>query len=223
MLRVPTAGARITGEQRAAFEEFQAIAAPLRLRVVADAEGFPIARGRYGQIEWYCAGTVAIHSRTMRMLAKLTRLPSVRRHQVGDGEFRLLLPMDKVHDSAALGAVATLLRIRRRRLLSERQKLALLHGGRPFHGLRVPVPRRTLREGRRAVGDRPTMTVSDLAREAARRYVDAVPLPDFARAILEQAGQPAMAGYPPFVNDLARVPRKRARGRAGGAPDDSRS
>jgi hypothetical protein len=122
----------VTGEQRAAFEAFRAIAAPLRLRVVADSEGLPIAPGRYGQIEWYGKGTVAIYSRTMRMLAKLTRIPGVRRHQVGDREFRLLLPVGKVHDSPALGPLATLLRIRRRRSLSERQKLALLHGGRPF-------------------------------------------------------------------------------------------
>src|SRR5262249_37151640 len=51
------------------------------------------------------------------------------------------------------------------------------------------------------------MTVADLAHEAARRSVDAVPLAEFARVILEQAGQPAMAAYPPFVNDLARMLR----------------
>jgi hypothetical protein len=36
----------------------------------------------------------------MRMLAKLLRIPGVRRHQVGDREFRLLLPVDNVRDSA---------------------------------------------------------------------------------------------------------------------------
>jgi hypothetical protein len=50
-------------------------------------------------------------------------------------------------------------------------------------------------------------SVSDLAHEAARRYVDACPLTDVARALLERAGVPAFAAFPPFVNDLARILR----------------
>ena len=50
-------------------------------------------------------------------------------------------------------------------------------------------------------------TVADLAQEAARRYVDTVPLTDLARELLKRAGVPAWAAYPPFVNDLARVMR----------------
>jgi hypothetical protein len=64
----------MTGEQRSAFETFQSAVAPLRLRVKADAEGFPIAPGRYGQLEWHDARQVAIHSQTMRMLAKLLKI-----------------------------------------------------------------------------------------------------------------------------------------------------
>jgi hypothetical protein len=56
----------------------------------------------------------------------------VRRHQVGDREFRLLLPVEKGHDNPSLGAVARLLQARTRHVLSERQKLVLLHGRRPF-------------------------------------------------------------------------------------------
>ena len=122
----------MTGEQRSAFETFRSVVAPLRLRVTADTEGFPIAPGRYGQLEWHPTSHVAIHSQTMRMLAKLLRIPGVRRHQVGDGEFRLLLPVDNVHDRAGLGAIARLLRIRTRRVLSERQKLTLIQGRRLF-------------------------------------------------------------------------------------------
>ena len=122
----------MTGEQRSAFETFRSVVVPLRLRVQADAEGFPISPGRYGQLEWHAAGQVAIYSPTMRMLAKLLRIPGVRRHQIGDREFRLLLPVDNVHDRAELGAVARLLRIRTRRILSERQKLTLIQGRRPF-------------------------------------------------------------------------------------------
>jgi hypothetical protein len=122
----------VTGEQRSAFETFRSVVAPLRLRVTADSEGFPIAPGRYGQLEWHDAGHVAIYSQTMRMLAKLLRIRGVRRHQVGDREFRLLLPVDNVHDRAEFEAVARLLRIRTRRTLSERQKLTLIQGRRLF-------------------------------------------------------------------------------------------
>jgi hypothetical protein len=51
------------------------------------------------------------------------------------------------------------------------------------------------------------MTVTDLAHEAARRYVDAIPLADLARELLKRAGRQTWAAYPPFVNDLARVLR----------------
>ena len=51
--------------------------------------------------------------------------------------------------------------------------------------------------------------IHDLAHEAARLYVDMMPLEAFRRA-----GQPAMAGHSPFVNDRALTP-PRARGRAG--------
>jgi hypothetical protein len=64
----------MTGEQRTAFETFRSVVAPLRLRVAADAEGFPISPGRYGQLEWHDAGQLAIYSQTMRMLAKLLRI-----------------------------------------------------------------------------------------------------------------------------------------------------
>jgi len=51
------------------------------------------------------------------------------------------------------------------------------------------------------------MTVADLAHEAARRYIDTVPLKDVARVLLERGGVPAWAAFPPFVDDLARVLR----------------
>jgi len=39
-----------------ALAQFCELAKPYRLRVQADAEGFPVIPGRYGQIEWYCDG-----------------------------------------------------------------------------------------------------------------------------------------------------------------------
>jgi hypothetical protein len=122
----------MTAEQRLAFTTFRAAVAPLRLRVKADAEGFPAAPGRYGQLEWHDAGHLAIYSQTMRMLAKLTAIPGVRRHQAGDHEFRLLLAVDNVLDRAVLADIARPLRVRTRHVLSDRQKLTLLHGRRPF-------------------------------------------------------------------------------------------
>ena len=50
----------MTAEQRLAFTNFRALVALLRLRVKPDAEGFPIAPGRYGQLEWHDADHVAI-------------------------------------------------------------------------------------------------------------------------------------------------------------------
>ena len=94
---------------------FRSVVAPLRLRVVADAEGFPIAPGRYGQVEWHAEGVVAIYSQTVRMLAKLLAIPDIRHHQTGDREFRLLLAVENGRENPSLGAVARLLQVRTRR------------------------------------------------------------------------------------------------------------
>jgi hypothetical protein len=51
------------------------------------------------------------------------------------------------------------------------------------------------------------MSVLDLHHEAARRYVDAAPLADWARELLKRLGMPSWSAFPPFVNDLARVLR----------------
>jgi hypothetical protein len=52
---------------------------------------------------------------------------------VGDHEFRLLLPLEQMHDSGATATIARLLRVRVRRTWSERQKLTLLKGRRRLH------------------------------------------------------------------------------------------
>jgi hypothetical protein len=122
----------MTGEQREALAEFRRLAAPYRWRVTTDAEGFPIAPGGNGQLEWYCDGVVSIYSQKPRMLAPLLRVPGVRRHQIGDKEFRLLLPASDSHEPGALRAVSRLLRIRTRRILSEDHKVRLRLVGRQF-------------------------------------------------------------------------------------------
>ena len=118
-------------EQRQAHTQFRAIL-PSRTRITLDVEGWPMARGRYGQLEWHDASTLAIFSSTPRMLAKLAQIPGVRRHQRGDQEFRLLLPVEKMHEKGILGALCRLRKVRTHRILSERQKEALFQGRRPF-------------------------------------------------------------------------------------------
>src|SRR4029077_7856522 len=99
----------MTAEQRLAFTAFRAAVAPLRLRVKADAEGFPIAPGRYGQLEW-CGddGFYAVWTDRPRLFSRLWAVPRVRRHQTGRGEMRSIVPLE------ALGAVAAIIRARRR-------------------------------------------------------------------------------------------------------------
>ena len=85
---------------------------PLRLRVTADAEGYPIIPGRYGRIEWFDGQDLAVYSDRPRLFAKLWAIPGVRRWQVGDQEVRGLVSLE------ALPAVAALIQARRRRTLS---------------------------------------------------------------------------------------------------------
>src|SRR5439155_8541693 len=50
---ITSAGGRQLSEQQRAAQQVRALAKPYRFRVRADAEGFPIIPGRYGQIEWF--------------------------------------------------------------------------------------------------------------------------------------------------------------------------
>ena len=120
----------MTDDQSAAFARFRSLLGSLRLRVLADPEGWPIVPGRHGQLEWHDEHTVAIYSAKMRMLARLAQLPGLRRHQIGDHEFRLLLDASGMHDSGALGGVIRVLRLRTRRVLSDAHKVALGRGRR---------------------------------------------------------------------------------------------
>jgi hypothetical protein len=99
----------MTAEQRLAFTDFRELVTPLRLRVKADPEGFPIAPGRYGQLEWYGdSGHCAALTNRPRLFSRIWEIPEVRRHQTGDREMRAIVPIE------ALGAVAAVIRARRR-------------------------------------------------------------------------------------------------------------
>jgi len=111
----------MTDEQAGAFNQIRRLAAPHRFRVIANAEGYPVIRGKLGDVEWYHAEGTSLAAytagRTDR-LGRLLSLPGITRQQVGDTEIRVLFPV------ALLPQVADVLRARRRRQLSpeHRQK-----------------------------------------------------------------------------------------------------
>src|SRR5262245_44706189 len=98
---------RQTVDQQAATEALRAQAGPYR--VTQDAEGWPIIKGRYGQIEHRDGVLFAVYSRAMRKLAPLVALGG-RRHQIGDDEYRLLFA------PALLAEVARIIKAKRRRV-----------------------------------------------------------------------------------------------------------
>jgi hypothetical protein len=86
--------------------------APYRLRVVIDAEGFPVIPGRYGQVEWFDGVDLAVYTDRPRLFARLWAIPGVTRHQTGDTEMRAVFPPE------CLQRVAQIIKARRRRTLS---------------------------------------------------------------------------------------------------------
>jgi hypothetical protein len=106
--------------QQRAGEQLRALAKPYRLRVRADAEGFPVIPGRYGRIEWHCDGVnchgcplpahvaLAVYTDRPRLFSKIWSLPGVRPYQTGDSEMRAGLPVK------ALGQVAKVIRAHRK-------------------------------------------------------------------------------------------------------------
>ena len=91
------------------FAQFRRLARAARYRVLADAEGFPVIPGRYGQIEWHDGRDLAVYSERPRVFAKIWAIPGVRQHQTGDREMRALFPRE------ALEQVAGVIRARRQR------------------------------------------------------------------------------------------------------------
>jgi hypothetical protein len=101
-----------------AIRGVRALAAPLRLRVTRDLEGWPVIPGRLGRIEWHCDGQdchgcpeggmlLAVWTDRPRLGAKLWAVPGARRWQTGDREMRALVPPE------ALEQVAGVIRARR--------------------------------------------------------------------------------------------------------------
>lgn len=104
---------RPTLARAAAMEQFRAAVASLGLlRVVPDAEGWPIVPGRSGAIEWHDGQSLAVFTSRRRLHRPLLAIPGVHRHQRGDAELRaVFLP-----DPETLAAVAGIIKPRRRRV-----------------------------------------------------------------------------------------------------------
>jgi hypothetical protein len=102
-------GARPAPTPLDAMRAFRRLAAPLRLRVRRDAEGWPVIPGKRGTIEWFDGRVMAVHTIHPRLFSRLWALPGIRRWQVGDHEVRALFPL------TTLPLVAMLVRARRRR------------------------------------------------------------------------------------------------------------
>ena len=125
---------RPTSEQARAFAQLRALAAPHRLRIEADAEGFPMIPGRYGRIEWHCDGNscqlprqvaLAVYSDCPRLFDRLWAVPGMKRHQTGDDEMRaVFLP-------EAVAQVALVIKARRKRTLAPEE--ARRRGFKPTH------------------------------------------------------------------------------------------
>ena len=94
--------------QQRAVEQLRALAKPYRLRVRADAEGFPVIPGRYGRIEWFDGSDLAVYSDRPRLFGKLWAIPGVKRHQTGDSEMPAVFPVE------ALDQVARAIRAHRK-------------------------------------------------------------------------------------------------------------
>ena len=93
-----------TSEQKAAFSQLRAIAAPHRFRVRADVEGFPVIPGRYGRIEWAEAEgkQLAVYCDRPRLFQKLRAIPGVSKCQTGDQEMRAKFPPEALAQVAAV-------------------------------------------------------------------------------------------------------------------------
>lgn len=113
--RATSATPRQLSLQQRAGEQLRTVAGPRRFRVRPDVEGFPIIPGRYGQVEWFDGRDLAVFCNRPRLFEKLWAIPSVKRHQTGDGEIRAVFPVE------ALETVAAVIKARRRRMLASEE------------------------------------------------------------------------------------------------------
>ena len=124
----------MTDEQAGAWRQIRGLAAPSRYRVVADREGYPVIRGRYGDIEWFHVEGIQLAAYTAgsrQRLGRLLSLPGIIRHQIGDSEARVLFPVEQFE------VMATVLGSRRRKQVSP-EHVAALRAGLARHARQSP-------------------------------------------------------------------------------------
>ncbi len=95
-------GGRQLSEQQRAAQQLRALSKPYRFRVQANAEGFPMIPGRYGQIEWFDGRALAGFCDHPKLFRKLWAIANVRRHQTGDREMRAVFPVELLEQVAAV-------------------------------------------------------------------------------------------------------------------------
>jgi hypothetical protein len=99
-----------------------------------EAEGWPEAPARYGNLHWrgreWKMGEARIYAYTdrTRLIARLLAIPGVHRWQIGDREAAVWMAAD---DSEAIRAVAGLLRVRVRRAPETGRSAEALAAARP--------------------------------------------------------------------------------------------
>lgn len=98
-----------TTDARDATHAFRRILGARRLKLRRDSEGYPVIPGVVGSIEWQTADRLAVYSAHPRVFPRLLALPGATRHQPGDAEIRVLVPL------TSLDAAAQAIRARRRR------------------------------------------------------------------------------------------------------------
>lgn len=92
---------------------------PLRLRVTADVEGWPMVRGRYGRLEYHDGVVVSVFTDHRLIRSRLLELPGSRRAQEGDDELRVVVPV------SSLAAAGKSILASRRRTLAPEQRAKL--------------------------------------------------------------------------------------------------
>lgn len=117
---MPSALERAPHGEAEAFRGHMVSALGPQARLIRDAEGWPMAPGRYGRLKWRGAEATSEHrlyacTETRTMASKLRAIPGLHPQQVGDQEAAFWLRAD---DGYAIRLVARLLRLRRRRASS---------------------------------------------------------------------------------------------------------
>lgn len=77
---------RSSAEEPSDSRQIRELGSALGLRIMFDDDGLPVIPGRYGQIESFDRGTLAVYTRHPRLFRRLWAIRGVQPHQTGDTE-----------------------------------------------------------------------------------------------------------------------------------------